>query len=402
MNRRSFLKIAGLAVAMSGWARARNLILLDVDDNAPIAKIEWLVYETGRRGSAGESEHRCVVRISTTSGLQGWAEAPASAMPDNSTAASIREALINQHVSRHGAIWRALYQQGMSLSTLAALDVALWDLRGRIADKPVHALLGTQREKAKAYVTTGFNLGDPDRYAEFALLCKGKGLHGCKVHPYIAWGAGRDGLLDAGFPDRDMAAYRAVRNAVGPDYACMADNHCTYTYDEALRVGRLLDDLAYAWYESPMPESDEWLERYKTLAGELRTPVCAPETNPDSYPPRVVWVTGKACDVGRIDAGLGGFTACLELALACEAAGIPLELHDIGPDSYPHLQLIAATSESLIQYVELASLSQETHTRPGRATLEPVFDAAGYVAIPQTPGMGLELDWNYIYAHRVS
>jgi L-alanine-DL-glutamate epimerase-like enolase superfamily enzyme len=208
--------------------------------------------------------------------------------------------------------------------------------------------------------------------------------------------------LDAGSADRDLAVYQAVRDAVGPDYPCMADNYRTYSLDDALRVGRVLDDLGFEWLESPMPESDDWRQRYVSLAAQVRTPICAPETHPESYFARLPWITEKACDIARMDVAHGGFTACLELALACQAGGIRLELKDLGPDSYPHLQLLGATSESLIRYVELASHSQEVHTRPGRVTPEPVFDAAGYVAIPQTPGMGLELDWKYIYAHKVS
>ncbi len=402
MNRRSFLQIAGMAAVMSHEAAARILLVLSADESAPISKVEWMKYEIGGQGSAGTPEQRCVVRISTDSGLQGWAEAPGAVMPDRDKAASITSALLDRNLSQHDSIWRGLYEQGLPLGTLAAVDVALWDLHGRIADKPVHALLNTQRTKARAYISTPFNLGEPGQYAEYAVMCKEKGLHGCKIHPYIEWGAGHNGLLDAGSPDRDLAVYQAVRDAVGPDYACMADNYRTYTLDDALHVGRVLDDLGFEWLESPMPESDDWRQRYIGLAAQIRTPICAPETHPESYFARLPWISEKACDIARIDVSHGGFTACLELALACEAAGIRLELKDLGPDSYPHLQLLGATSESLIRYVELTSLSQEARTRPGRTTPEPVFDATGHVAIPRTPGMGLELDWSYIHAHRVS
>jgi L-alanine-DL-glutamate epimerase-like enolase superfamily enzyme len=402
MNRRSFLQMAGITAVMTHEAAARILLLLNADEDTPIAGVEWIRYEIGAEGPAGAPQQRCALRLSTESGLQGWAEAPGTMMPARDQAASIRNVLLERDLSQHDSIWRELYEQGLPLGTLAAVDVALWDLHGRIADKPVHALLGTQRSKAKAYVTTPFNLGEPAQYAEYALACKERGVHGCKIHPYIEWGAGHNGLLDAGSPDRDLAAYQAVRDAVGLDYACMADNYRTYTLDDALRAGRVLDDLGFEWLESPMPESDDWRQRYVSLAAQVRTPICAPETHPESYFARLPWIAENACDIARIDVSHGGLTACLELALACEAAGIRLELKDLGPDSYPHLQLLGATSESLIRYVELASLSQEVRTRPGRATPEPVFDAAGCVAIPQTPGMGLELDWKYIYAHKVS
>jgi L-alanine-DL-glutamate epimerase-like enolase superfamily enzyme len=400
MNRRSFLKIAGIAAALSRGAAARTLLLLNADEDSPIARVEWMMYEAGGQGPAGGAEQRCVVRISTESGLQGWAEAPGAAMPDRDHAALIRNTLLDKTLSRQDSIWRELFEQGLSLDTLGAVDVALWDLYGRVKDKPVHALLGTRRPKIKAYVTSPFNLGNPEAYAEFSLACKEKGVHGCKIHPYIEWGAGHNGLSDAGSPDQDLAAYQAVRNAVGPAYACMADNYRTYTLDDALRVGRVLDDLGYEWLESPMPESDAWFERYVTLTAAVRTPVCAPETYPGSYFPRLRWIAEKACDIARIDVAQGGFTACWELALACEAAGTRLELKDLGPDSYPHLQLLGATSESLVKYVELNSLSQETRLLPGRTTPEPVFDSEGCVPVPQTPGMGLELDWRYIFTHR--
>jgi L-alanine-DL-glutamate epimerase-like enolase superfamily enzyme len=164
----------------------------------------------------------------------------------------------------------------------------------------------------------------------------------------------------------------------------------------------LLDDLQFEWYESPMPETDAWKERYISLVEQVKTPICAPEAHPDSYPARVLWLAANACNISRIDVHLGGFTPCVELALACESFGARLELRDAGLEAYPHLQLIAATSESLIKYVEVSSLSRETRIHPGRATPEPALDEQGRITIPQTPGMGLELDWNYIYRHRVN
>ena len=402
MDRRAFLKAAGITAALSGPALARRLILLDSSASARITRIEWIVYETGLSAPGGDPTRRCAVRITTASGVQGWADVPASAAPGGEAFELVRNVLLQHDANDLAAIWRELFEQGIPLKTLAAVDVALWDLRGRLANKPVHALLGTRRQQAKAYLTTPFNLGSAEFYAERALAAKKAGLHGCKVRPYIEWGSGPSGRLNRGFPDRDMAAYQAVRDAVGADYPCMADNHGTYSYDEALRVGRLLDDLEYAWYESPMPESEDWRDRYAALVRQLKTPVCAPEAHPGSYAPRLAWIESGACDISRINVLAGGFTACLELAVACEAAGVSLELHNTGADAYPHLQLIGTTDESLIGHVELHSLARDTSPLPGRKTPESVFDDDGLVAVPGTPGMGLELDWTYILTHRVA
>lgn len=404
MNRRSFLgSLTSLGTFLLAGRRmpARPLYLVDSVEPVRISKIEWIVYDTGRRGPDSLPEHRCAVRLTTTSGVQGWADLVAWVMPDRPTVGLIQDTLLGRHVGEGNVIWRELFERGTALGALAAVDVALWDTFGRVENKPVHALLGTRRQQARACVSTAFNLGDAEQYAELAAACKEKGVHGIKVRPYIEW-AGDSDARNIGFPDRDTAVYEAVRQAVGPDYPCMADNHGAYDFDEALRVGRRLDDLGYEWYQSPMPEDPAWLHRYVALASELRTPICAPQADPESYLSRIAWVTAKACDIACMDVHHGGLTACMELAAACEAAGARLELNDIGPDSYPHLHVLAATSESLAKYIELSSLSQDTRARPGRATAEPVFDEHGCVAVPQTPGMGVELDWSYIFAHRVS
>jgi len=392
MNRRSFLKTlssAGILLAAGDPAPARSLFVLVATDSSRISNIEWILYETGRRQPGNRAERRCAVRITGVGGAQGWADLAGSAMPDHVTAGIVRDTLLGRSTTEQGAIWRQLYEQGISLTVLAGVDIALWDLRGRLEGKPTHALLGTRRQEVQVCATTGFNLGDPQEYARYVTACKETGLPACKIQPYV------------GAPERDMTVYKAVRDAVGPDYPCMAGGSRTYTFDEALRVGQFLDGLAYKWYESPMPEADEWRDRYASLAAQVRTPICAPENHPDSYPARLLWITAKACDIACMDALHGGFTACMELASACDAAAISLQLPSIGPDSYPYLQLIAATAPSLIEYLEFPSPSREPRILPGRVTSEPVCDEQGRVTIPQTPGMGVELDWKYIFTHRV-
>jgi L-alanine-DL-glutamate epimerase-like enolase superfamily enzyme len=405
MNRRLFLHHLGRAGALlwaGSAASARTIRVVDGRGPAVVSGLEWIIYDTGRRGPDNEPVHRSAVRITTNSGVQGWSDVSSAMVPDEGTRRLIRELLIGQDPDRVDQIWRRLYEEGIPLGALAAVDTALWDTRGRIAQKPVHALLGTRRLRVPAYLGTAFSVGDPTAYADLAVACQERGLHGFKVGPHAERAPRADAPGGTGSPDRDIAVYEAVRDAVGADYSCMADNEGAYTFDQALRVGRALDALDYAWFESPMPEDDTWRDRYVALAQALKTPICAPQAHPGSYQGRVDWIAAGACDIARIDIGGGGFTACLELAGACEAAGVSLELNSIGPDAYPHLQLIAATSESTIRYVEVLSLTPEEDPLPGRVAPEPAFDAQGYVPVPDTPGMGLELDWKYIFSHRVA
>jgi len=391
MNRRLFLKTmasAGALFLAGDRAPARTLLIVGAKDSAQIANIEWTLYETGRQEPEDQPQRRCAVRITGDNGVQGWADLADSAMPGRTDIDSIRGVLLGRSTAEFKAIWRQLYEMSLPLGVLAAVDVALWDLLGRLEGKPVHALLETRRQNVKVCASTGFNLGNPQEYAKHVADYKENGVPACKIQAYD------------GSPDRDMAVYRAVRESVGPDYPCMAGGSRTCTFEEALRVGRLLDELAYQWYESPMPEEDGWQDRYSALAAQVRTPICAPANHPDSYPARVLWIAAKACDVSSMTVLHGGFTGCLELVSTCEAAGIPLQLPDVGPDSYPHLQLIAATSPSVVEYFEYASPSRKAYLLPGRITPEPVCDEQGRVTIPQTPGMGVELDWRYIFTHQ--
>ena len=404
MDRRVFLKGAGCAVGAALWsnlAAGRHLIIVATGGDEIISRIEWIRYEPGERGGNDPEQQRCAVRITTNHGAQGWADFSAWTAPDSLTALLIRDIVVGQAVGDHDTLWRTLYEGGLPAGTLAPIDVALWDLRGRMAGKPVHALLGAKREKVRTYLSTGHNLGEPGGYAQYATECKEAGVGGIKIRPYVEWGAGSDGRADKGFPDKDMAAYRAVREAVGEDYPCMADNYGTYTFDEALRVGRLLDELGFAWYESPMPETEAWIDRYVDLARELRTPICGPETHSGSYEARVAWMERGACDVARMSVQHGGFSACLQLVSACEKAGIGLDLHNVGADAYSDLHLMAATSETVIRRREIHSLQRTQRVLPGRTTPEAVLDNDGYLAVPQRPGMGVELDWPYIFRHRV-
>lgn len=405
MGRRAFLRAAG---AIAGtWlagdcALARRLLLVDATEADRISRVEWIVYDTGLRGVAGELHKRCAIRISTTTGGQGWADLSDWVAPaDDETVHLISDALLGRSPGDHANLWRQLYEQGLALHTLSAVDIALWDLRGRIEGRPVHALLGTQRSVVPTCLSTGFNFGEPAAYADYALACKEQGLRAIKIQPYVNWDA-ETGLAITAFPDKDMATYLAVREAVGDEYPCMADYEGIYNYEQALRVGRLLDNLDYAWYGSPMPEDADWIDRYVALAGELRTPVCAPGHASGSYESRLPWIDRGACDISRMGIHLGGLTACLQLATACQEAGIAMELQGAGPDTYPYLQVIGATAASLVHYFEVPSPLNESHALPGRVTLEPQFDTAGQIWVPESPGMGVELDWKYIFTHRVA
>lgn len=215
----------------------------------------------------------------------------------------------------------------------------------------------------------------------------------------------------------DIPVIRAIRETVGPDYPLMLDNFTTYTLEEAVEVGKVLDELDFLWYESPMPETDDWLEAYIALGREVRTPLCAPETNPGTHLERLAWTDRHAVDINRIDQDFGGITSCLKLAAHCEETGVRMEFHSGG---HLGLNLTAAVPESVAEYYEYYDARPQVYVERARALelgqpLEeirmfgdpyvrnplPGPDRDGYLTVPQRPGVGIEHDWDCIYSRKV-
>jgi L-alanine-DL-glutamate epimerase-like enolase superfamily enzyme len=267
---------------------------------------------------------------------------------------------------------------------------------------PVYQLLGGCRDKVKAYASTYPNMGTPEQYAEHALACRQEGYRAYKVHPYYF----ADPVTFEPVPGRpshvkeDVAACRAIREAVGDDMVLMFDPWGTYcTYEEARWVGRELEKLNFYWYEHPMPEYR--VRTYEKLSRELDIPILSPEIAAGSLYTRADWMLREASDMSRIDVLRGGITGVKKLTAVCEAYGVRCEIHMSG---FGNLQILAATSEDTCEYYERGLLAPGVDydtPPPYLNTIGDPMDDEGYVAIPQLPGMGYDINWDYIEDHRV-
>jgi len=280
--------------------------------------------------------------------------------------------------------------------------MALWDLQGRALGVPVHKLLGGCREKVKAYASTYPNMGTPEEYAEHALTCKRQGYRAYKIHPYYF----ADPVTFLPVPGRpshvemDIEACRAVREAVGDDMVLMFDPWGTYhTYEDALRVGRALEELGFYWYEHPMPEYR--VQTYVRLCQELEIPVLSPEIAAGSVYTRADWILRDASDMSRIDVLRGGITGVKKMVSLCEAYGVRCEIHMSG---FGNLQILGATSADVCEYYERGLLAPGIDYETPPPYLEAIadpMDGEGYVQIPQEPGLGYRIRWDYIEANRL-
>lgn len=256
-------------------------------------------------------------------------------------------------------------------------DNACWDIVGQMARLPLHRLLGGARDRLPTYVSSMF-LADASAYVEQALEVKAAGFRGYKVHP--------PGVLDV-----DLDVYRAVREAVGPDFTLMSDPVGAYNYGQALRAGRVLEELDYRWLEEPVYDHD-WKTQAK-LARDLDIPIVGTETLPGAHQSTAQYIAGNVVDIVRTDVSWrGGVSGVIKVASLADAFGMQCELHTCVYHALDLINLHCAVAVSNCEFFEL--LYPFTDFDFGLKTGITLED--GYAVPPSGPGLGIDYDWNFI------
>jgi len=333
-----------------------------------------------------------IVTISTDQGVQGHSMVGGyqigAVQAVKPLTLQVKPYLMGRNPLDVGGIWADLVRRVRSwqldYAVIGAVDVALWDIAGKVAGLPVHRLLGTCRDRIPVYVSSA-NLPTPGQYGEEAASYRNRGMHGYKIHPH-------------GHAQEDIAICAAVRQAVGPDFKLMLDPAARYNYTDAMRVGRAIEELDYYWYEEPMLETD--LYGYTKLARDLDIPILAPETSPGGFATVGQWVTQGAADILRSDvARRGGITGMIKIAHLAEAFEMNCEVHTGGNSltNVANLHVISAMPNT--EFFELI-LPPERHQWGVVADLTPGKD--GYLVSPSKPGLGVELDAALIKKHTVA
>ena len=175
----------------------------------------------------------------------------------------LKPIVLGQDPLERERLYRAMWKRARAVTVRAigAVDVALWDIAGKVAGLPIHKLIGGYRDAVPVYASSQV-LSTPEAYGEQAQHFKSLGWQAYKIHPPMQW---RD----------DIKACEAVRRAVGDNYTLMLDSTWSYEYAEALRVGRAIEELGFYWYEDPLADAD--IYNYIKLKQKLDIPIMATE-----------------------------------------------------------------------------------------------------------------------------
>ena len=257
--------------------------------------------------------------------------------------------------------------EGIAMIALAGLDMAAWDAMAKAAGLPLAVFLGGSLGTVPAYNSNGLWLGEVGALgAEAAELVAEGGFTGLKLR------LGRERLSD------DLAAIRAVRDAVGDDVKLMVDFNQGLTLGEALHRCHALDDEGLYWFEEPTTYND--LAGHAQLARELRTPV---QLGENFWGPRELFraVEMRAGDYVMPDLmRIGGVSGWLRSVPIASAAGIEVSTH-LYPEMAAHLMRVTETAHWL-----------EWQDWANPVLAEPFEVRDGALVIPDRPGSGIE--WN--------
>ncbi len=273
------------------------------------------------------------------------------------------------------ARFKLLGVRGLVSAVLAALDTACWDALAKAAGLPLACLLGSAPRPIPAYNSNGLGLIEPSAAADEAQELAAEGFRAVKMR------LGRARAAD------DLAAVRAVRAALAPDVALMADYNQALGLVDALDRCRALDEEGLYWIEEPLRHDD--YQATAQLAAALRTPVQIGENF--AGPRALAEALGhRASDLVMPDLDrIGGVTGWQAAAALADAAEIPVSSH-LYPEVSVHL-LTATPTAHWLEYVDWAN--------PVLREPLPVVD--GHATAPGRSGNGLAWDPDAVTRYRI-
>ena len=265
---------------------------------------------------------------------------------------------------------------GITAFAMAAVDVALWDLKGKLYQEPLWRLLGGYNPQVVAYPGGVDLLLTLDQLIEQTKKFLGQGYRAIKMK------IGRERLSE------DVERVKTVRNLIGPDVRLMVDANMRFTVEEAVRASRALADFDIYWMEEPTIPDD--IEGHSRIAVEGALPIATGENVHTIYEFR------KLIDFARIAfpepdvSNIGGITPWLKVARLAEANNLPVTTHGVHE---LHVHLLAAVANP--SYLEVHEFGLENFAKE-----TPVL-RDGVATAPDRPGHGVEFDWDRLEEFRV-
>ncbi len=370
-----------------------------------IADIEtYLVYSGGHRAGMIGGKNWLFVKVETDEGIHGWGEAYTQLNRDKTIEGHVHEMkryligrdpfnikhftqmVYNDFAGRRGSM--ELY------CALSGIEQALWDIVGKKLGVPVYKLLGGAcRQRIRVYANGWYGGADtPEQYAEMATAVVKRGFSALKFDPFPGpW------RLYVDRKDEQLAVDRvgAVREAVGDEVDLLIEVHRRLAPSHAIRVGQMMEEFKPFWYEEPVPAEN--VPALAEVRERVNIPVVTGETLYTKAAFREVFER-RAADIINPDVcNCGGILELKEIAAMAEPYYVAVSPHNYNSTSIglaATVQVAACLPNFIITeyFVNFAEVSDAISVSPMKVE-------NGYIAIPDTPGLGLELNEEALRQH---
>jgi D-galactarolactone cycloisomerase len=326
-----------------------------------------------------------LVRLDTDEGVTGWGEGFGHAVAP-ATKVTLDTLVAPHFIGRDpgdiGALMGEMAQRlhifgrnGSVTYALSAIDIALWDIAGKRAGKPIHQLIGGASRRELTVYASMLRYGDAAVVGKIAARAAGEGYAFIKLH------------------EIQVAPVQAAREAVGPDIEIMCDTNCPWTVAQAIEMAQALKPCRLHWLEEPIwpPEDHHGLAQVRAAG----VPLAAGENAAGVHDFRHMFEAG-AIDIAQPSVTkIGGISEMLKVAAAADAAGVRLVPHNayFGPGYLASLQVAASLPRE--------APFERLYLRLEASLFGPWLDAPrGKAAVPQGPGLGCDPDMAVVERYR--
>jgi D-galactarolactone cycloisomerase len=344
----------------------------------------------------------CLVKITSENGTYGWGEGYGPARLVKAGVEFFNQFIVGMNALDHEVVWQHMYlrsldyaRRGVLLAALSAIDIALWDIKGKHLHLPVSTLLGGRKHEFVKPYATGlyFSSGSDlkEKLVQEALLYKEQGFKGIKM---------KVGLGIA----KDVEITTAVKKAIGDDVELMIDSNHAYSLKEALQLCYKLKDLDISWFEEPV--SPEHYDSYRQLRENSNIPIAGGECEYLRHGFLQLF-QNKSVDIAQPDVcAAGGITELKRIASMADTFGIELVPHSWGTGIALHaaLHLISNLDSSpgrMYSNEPWMELDRTENSLRDELTEPLIVAQNGLLKVPEKPGLGVDVNDEMLEKYQV-
>ncbi len=335
----------------------------------------------------------CIVKVTLEDGTYGWGEGYGPAGVVKAGIEFFTPFLLGKDALGHEVLWQEMYRRSLDYArsgslqaALSAIDVALWDIKGKLLNQPVSVLLGGIKNPIIEPYATGLYFTRVDSLEELlveeALLYKSQGFKATKMKVGL-------GI------EEDIKYVAAIRKAIGPGMRLMIDSNHAYSYKEALELSRKVEKYDISWFEEPVSPED--YDGYRRLRENTTIPIAGGECEYLKFGFKRLF-ENDCVDIAQPDiCATGGLTEAKRIATLAQAYN-----KDVVPHTWGTWIAISAAVHFVgnldknpgRMYNDLPTmeLDRTENALRDEVTMSEIIVKNGLLNVPNSPGLGVDVD----------